>query len=74
MNNRFKNYGLWLAMFSLFGLILRDMELLPPSYGEYVEIIMYILVAAGVIINPSIGTGYSDDKTLIKGEFNNDNY
>ena len=74
MNNRFKTYGLWLAMFSLFGLILRDMELLPPSYGEYVEIIMYILVAAGVIINPSIGTGYSDDKTLIKGEFNNDNY
>ena len=62
MNNKFKNYGLWLALFSLAGLILRDMSLLPESYGEYVELIMYILIALGVISNPSIATGYSDNK------------
>ncbi len=60
MNNKYKNYGLWLALFSLIGLILRDTGLMFNSYGEYVELIMYILIALGVISNPSMGAGYSD--------------
>lgn len=60
MNNKYKNYGLWLALFSLIGLILRDSGLMPESYGEYVELIMYILIALGVVSNPSMGTGYTD--------------
>lgn len=60
MNNKFKNYGLWLALFSLIGLILRDSGLMPESYGEYVELIMYILIALGVVSNPSMGIGYTD--------------
>lgn len=60
MNNKFKNYGLWIALFSLLGLVLRDTNLLFPSYGEYVDLIMYILIALGVVSNPSLGKGYTD--------------
>lgn len=60
MNNKFENYGLWIALFSLIGLILRDTGLLFPTYGEYVELIMYILIALGVVSNPSLGKGYTD--------------
>ena len=66
MNNKFKNYGLWLALFSLIGLVLRDTGLMFHSYGEYVELFMYILIALGVVSNPSMGTGYSDK--LKRGE------
>lgn len=60
MNNKYRNYGLWLALSSLIGLILRDCGMMPESYNEYVEIIMYILIALGVISNPSMGNGYTD--------------
>lgn len=71
MNNKYKNYGLWLALFSLIGLILRDSGLMFDSYGEYVELIMYILIALGVVSNPSLGNGYSD--IITKGDDNNVN-
>lgn len=60
MNNKYRNYGLWLALFALIGLILRDTGLMPKSYGEYVELIMYVLIALGVVSNPSMGNGYTD--------------
>lgn len=60
MRNKYKNYGLWLALFSLLGLLLRDTGLMFESYGEYVELIMYILIALGVVSNPSMGIGYTD--------------
>ena len=60
MNNKFKNYGLWLALFSLIGLVLRDTGLIFPTYQEYVDLIMYILIALGVVSNPSLGVGYAD--------------
>ena len=60
MNNKYNNYGLWIALFSLLGLLLRDTGYLPPTYAEYVELIMYILIALGIVSNPSLGKGYSD--------------
>lgn len=60
MNNKFKNYGLWLALFSLVGLILRDTGLMFDTYGQYVEVLMYVLIALGVVTNPSLGNGYKD--------------
>lgn len=60
MDNKYKNYGLWLALFSLLGLVLKDTGLMFANYSEYVELIMYILIALGVVSNPSIGIGYSD--------------
>ena len=60
MNNKYRNYGLWLALFALIGLILRDDKKKKKSYGEYVELIMYVLIALGVVSNPSMGNGYTD--------------
>lgn len=60
MNNKFKNYGLWLALFSLIGLIFRDIGLNFETYNEYIDLIMYILIGLGVVSNPSLGKGYID--------------
>ena len=72
MNNKFQNYGLWLALFSLLGLILRDFGMLHESYAEYVEVVLYILIALGVVSNPSMGTGYTD-KLIEKWEERKEN-
>jgi uncharacterized membrane protein len=61
MNNRFKSYSLWVALFSLVGLIVNDFGLLAPEqYDQYVAAILTVLVAAGVVSNPSIGKGFTD--------------
>jgi uncharacterized membrane protein len=66
--SRFKNYGLWVALFALGGLIVNDFGLLAPEqYDQYVAAILSILVAAGVVSNPSIGKGFID-----KGEKDGD--
>ncbi|CAM3641866.1 holin [Mesobacillus zeae] len=60
---RFRNYGLWLALAALGGLILNDAGLVAPDkYEQYVDMIFAVLVAAGVISNPSQGKGFKDDK------------
>lgn len=75
MNSRFKNYGLWIALFALVNLFLTDSGIVIEHYQQYVDLIMYILIAVGIVINPSLGTGYKDyvpqaikDKVENKGE------
>lgn len=59
--SRFKNYGLWLALAALGGLILNDAGLVgPEKYQEYVDMILAVLVAAGIISNPSNGKGFGE--------------
>ena len=59
--SKFKNYGLWLALAALGGLILNDAGLVgPEKYNEYVDMILAVLVAAGIISNPSSGKGFKD--------------
>jgi uncharacterized membrane protein len=59
--SKFKNYGLWVALFALGGLIVNDFGLLAPEqYDQYVAAILTVLVAAGVVSNPSIGKGFTD--------------
>lgn len=60
---RFKNYGLWLALFSLAAMVLKDLfgvNIVEEQYTLYVDTIMTILIALGIINNPSLGTGYRD--------------
>lgn len=58
---KYKNYGLWIAVASLIGLVVNDFGLLAPEkYDLYVQAILTILVAAGIISNPSIGKGFGD--------------
>jgi uncharacterized membrane protein len=61
MNSRFKNYTLWVAIASLIGLFVQDAGLLAPEkYEEYVNALFAVLIAAGVIVNPSLGKGITD--------------
>lgn len=61
--SRFKNYGLWVAIFALIGMLVNDFtQMTPEEYEKYVNAILGILIAAGIITNPSIGVGYSDKK------------
>lgn len=58
---RFKNYGLWIAFASLVGLFVNDLGLLAPEkFDEYVNAIFAVLIAAGIISNPSNGKGFGD--------------
>ncbi|ANB58750.1 bacteriophage holin family protein [Anoxybacillus sp. B7M1] len=59
---RFKNYGLWVALGSFILLALQtfgvDLDL--GKYEQLYETLLGILVVAGIINNPSIGRGYLD--------------
>lgn len=58
---RFKNYALWIAFASLVGLFVNDLGLLAPEkYEQYVNAVLSVLVAAGIVNNPSSGKGFKD--------------
>ncbi|GGE64359.1 hypothetical protein [Priestia taiwanensis] len=64
MEEKLKNRGLWVALFSLLGMIL--MDTVPHfdigRYEQYVDLFLVILVAAGVISNPSAGKWFMDNE------------
>lgn len=52
--NRFKSWALWGAIAALLGLILNDAGLVAPEkYQEYVNLVLAILVAGGIVNNPT---------------------
>ncbi|ANC77163.1 hypothetical protein ABE65_010265 [Fictibacillus phosphorivorans] len=58
MKNKFKSYPLWIAFFALIGLFVNDMGLLAPEkYTQYVNALLAILIAAGIVSNPSQSNG-----------------
>ncbi|EOP36304.1 hypothetical protein IKI_04401 [Bacillus toyonensis] len=64
MKEKLKNRGLWVALFALLGMVL--MDTIPHfnlgRYQEYVDVILFILAAAGVISNPSAGKWFADNQ------------
>jgi uncharacterized membrane protein len=61
--NRFKNYGLWLAVASL-GLIIAQafgLTIAEDKYNEVVNAVLTVLVLAGVVNNPTSGNGFKDE-------------
>jgi uncharacterized membrane protein len=62
--NRFKNYALWIAMAAVAGMALVDFGVIANTeiFNDYVEKILYVLILAGVINNPTSGTGFKDEK------------
>ncbi|MFI8709932.1 hypothetical protein ACIGHG_23470 [Bacillus sp. NPDC077411] len=62
MKEKIKNRGLWVALFALAGMVLMDTipHFNAGRYQEYVDIILVILVAAGVISNPTAGKWFAD--------------
>ena len=64
--SRFKNYALWVAMASLVLLVLQafGLPIVEAEYNRIVNGVLSVLVLAGVINNPSQGSGFKDeDKT-----------
>ncbi|RAK15346.1 putative membrane protein [Anoxybacillus vitaminiphilus] len=59
---RFKNYGLWVSIGSFVVILIQTFGA-DIDFGQYEKIynaVLSILVMAGILNNPSIGTGYSD--------------
>ncbi|OAH58320.1 MULTISPECIES: hypothetical protein [Bacillaceae] len=54
MKQRWKSYGLWIAVAALVGMVLQDFGVMVPSerYDAYVDILLTIAVLAGIINNP----------------------
>jgi phi LC3 family holin len=62
--SRFKNYALWVAVASL-GLIVAQafgLDIAEDKYNEVINAVLTVLVLAGVINNPTSGTGFKDGK------------
>ncbi|AKN30645.1 holin [Clostridium carboxidivorans P7] len=65
MNNRFKNYGLWVSIAAFIPLLLNGfgIDVLPKNYSDVVNALLGILVTAGILSNPQTESkGYLDDK------------
>lgn len=63
--SRFKNYGLWVSIFALIPLILNvfGVKVVPEEYQEITNAILSVLVAVGIISNPTTeAKWYLDDK------------
>lgn len=61
MNIKWKNYGLWVALGALVVMIVVDAtNVTPEKVQGYVELVLGLLVAAGIVSNPSNGKGFVD--------------
>ncbi|SHH76113.1 Uncharacterized membrane protein [Caloranaerobacter azorensis DSM 13643] len=63
--NRWKNYGLWAAIFAFIPMLLEafGLDVLPTNYEELWKALLSILVIAGIINNPTTeNKGFADDK------------
>ena len=60
--NRFKNYGLWVSIFSFIPMLAEVFGWrLPINYSEIVNVVLAVLVLLGIISNPTQGKWYSDN-------------
>lgn len=63
--SRLKNYGLWVSVFALVPMVLSGfgVKVLPDNYQAIVTAVLGILVAAGILNNPTTDNkGFLDDK------------
>ncbi|MDE6967076.1 MAG: phage holin family protein [Clostridia bacterium] len=68
MKGKFRNYGLWISMISAILMILQAMGLKfdLPYVNEIITSILGVLVAMGIISNPSDGNGYTDSSNVVE--------
>lgn len=63
MNIKWKNYGLWVAVGSLVVMLTNDIAGVAPEQAEvYVDVVLGVLTAAGIVSNPEKGKGFKDKK------------
>ena len=60
--NKFKNKGLWVSVLALVPMLLQGFgfDVLPNNYAEICSALLGVLVLAGILSNPTNGTGYTD--------------
>ncbi|MGY0692999.1 holin [Virgibacillus sp. FSP13] len=64
---KWKNYGLWVALGSLVVMLANDAFNVAPSVSEpYVDAVLTILIAGGIISNPSKTKGFKDKRKRVK--------
>ena len=62
---RVQSYPFWVAVFGLVGLIVMDLGLMSAgSYDQYVDAILLVMVAGGIISDPTTD-GYKDSKQAL---------
>lgn len=67
--SRFKNYGLWVSILALIPMILSDfgVHIVPEEYQTITNTILSILVALGIVNNPTTqAKWFNDDKRIGK--------
>lgn len=64
--SRFKNYGLWVSILALIPLILNafGVKVMPEEYQAISNTVLGILVAGGVISNPTTTSKWFADDTV----------
>lgn len=62
LREKMKNYGLWVSLFALIFMIMSDfgVGIDAGRYQMYVDLLMGILIALGVVSNPSAGKWFDD--------------
>jgi uncharacterized membrane protein len=64
--NRFKNYGLWLAVASLALDVLMYSHVITVAQSNDIQALVQrgleVLIVAGIINNPASGSGFKDEK------------
>lgn len=62
---RLQSYPFWVAVFALIGLIVTDLGLMDLGhYEKYVDAILLVLVAGGIVTDPTT-TGIADSKKAL---------
>lgn len=67
--SRFKNYGLWVSILALIPMILSafGVHIVPEEYQTITNTILSILVALGIVNNPTTqAKWFNDDKRIGK--------
>lgn len=65
---RMQSYPFWVAIFGFIGLVVADSGIMDiGKYETYVEAVMWILIAGGLVADPST-PGYTDTKKVMKYE------
>ncbi|MBS5886512.1 phage holin [Clostridium sp.] len=67
--SRFKNYGLWVSILALIPMILSvfGVHIVPEEYQTITNTILSILVALGIVSNPTTqAKWFNDDKRIGK--------
>jgi uncharacterized membrane protein len=65
MNDRYKNYGLWISLSSFVFIIIQEngIQITPEKWDVYINSILSILILLGIINNPQTkNRGFSDDE------------